>query len=522
MSTSSPALTQLRSLLVGFERTGIQAPTPLLAADVTDDVLAARRNLATFIQNDHRLSKLPSLGEGELQALLAELTRLCISGRLQQFLIQADIPHPIYNFLAGFEDNADGGPWDRYPRYQEVSGAPAWDLLGAKVAFPVGIPASGLTANSLWISYFARRGFNVLTYKTVRSRETPPHRYPHWVFLEDIEPWRKSGDISQVKGDLDTWPKSFDRFSTANSFGVPSLDPSRWRPDVELSLQSLSPGQLLILSVMGSGVGVELTEDFVHVAALGAATGVHAIELNLSCPNTTRPDDKDAMQKPICLDIPASQRIVREVRDKLGSQTKLVVKLSYMEPNELTELLDAISSDVDGVSLINTIQTPIRSRRTGLTPFKGTVDDPEWPRKEAGVSGYVVRNLARHAIEVVSQYRKSTGSRFDILGMGGVMNRDDVLDLLNVGADAVQSVSGACLNPRLATDLNATLLASREAVVPGAHVGHGHESEGSGSPMATREKLAAVFDRIGRFLKTGGLSIVDGRAADISSLADGS
>ena len=42
-------------------------------------------------------------------------------------------------------------------------------MLGQPTGVPIGIPACPLTMNARWVEYYAERGYNVLTYKTVRS-----------------------------------------------------------------------------------------------------------------------------------------------------------------------------------------------------------------------------------------------------------------------------------------------------------------------------------------------------------------
>src|SRR5206468_2823887 len=153
----------------------------------------------------------------------------------------------------------------------------------------VGVPASVLTATADWIEYYARRGFNVLTYKTVRSALRDAHSKPNWVFLNDLTEPLEPGQTPETYGDALVWPRDPNAFSMANSFGVPSFAPEIWQKDVSKAVASLRSGQVLIVSVMGTWEdfkGPELIKDFVNVARMAKGAGAPAIELNLSCPNT--------------------------------------------------------------------------------------------------------------------------------------------------------------------------------------------------------------------------------------------
>lgn len=236
---------------------------------LTGRPLEARQQILGMLEQDPGLADPNKLGPKDAIRLRRELTRLCVAGNLHHFLAQSEIPHPVYNAFVSFEQNGDG-PWDRSLVSNEAPTATEWSLFGIPIRFPLGVPASCLTANAEWVDYYARRGFNVITYKTVRSVRYDAHLFPNWVFIRQPEqPWRSLNEATAVVGDLETWPSDERSFSTANSIGAPSVEPDEWRPDVEAALGRLGEGQLLILSVMGSPDdydGDELVSDFVRVA----------------------------------------------------------------------------------------------------------------------------------------------------------------------------------------------------------------------------------------------------------------
>lgn len=482
---------QILRVVQSFARFGVSAASPdyISVSDGPADAIARSRAKLVDVLQGERLKQLDTLGQSELQALLLELVRLCVEGRLQKHLADANVHYPIYNFFAGFDDNVEG-PWASLPE-TSVRGPIDWELMGLPIQFPIGVPASGLTSNSQWIRYFACRGFNILTYKTVRSLARSPHRWPHWVFIEEHEAWEPGTVPERVRGDLETWPKDLSRFATANSFGVPSPPPEVWQQDVSESLALLEDGQLLIVSVMGTSDayrGTDLIEDFVRVAQLAEETGAPAIELNLSCPNTVRHDGERGMEPLICTDPEASGDIVSAVRAGLQDSTKLIAKLAYLESPLLDEVVSAIGDEVDAVSGINTLQLPVESPTTQETPFIGTNEDAEYPRTGAGVSGSVIRELGLDFVRRVADLGRVHD--FDVIGMGGVMNAADVDDYLRSGAGGVQSATGACLRPDLPREVVATL-ESRQV--------------GPAVEASRLEKIATAF-------ATGGYSLLTGRA----------
>lgn len=421
--------------------TGRTSRTDGLVADLlADPNVRAKANLG------NEIATLASQSVDDDQ-FCVHLSRLLFQQAQMDVLHAHGLPYPIYNYLQDFAAN-EAQPWAPTLKQRPVVPGRIWSLFGRDIGIPIGIPASVLTMNSEWIRSHAQNGFNVLTYKTVRSAERPTLPAPNWVFLENNpSPFEPGGSLPSVnaRGGLETWPSSPDRFSTANSFGVPSKAPAVWQDDVRRSRELLAPDQLLILSVMGTfedKCGDELVQDFVDVSVLGAETEIDVIELNLSCPNGVV---DGTPLPPIYHDAAVVRRIVEAVRSALNPTVSLVVKFGYLEAPKLRSTLLPIAGIIDGVSGINTVQIPVKDPTGKSDAFPG--------RREAGVSGYVLRDLALDFVTVAADCRQQSGASFDIIGMGGVMNADDARRLYDAGASAVQSASGAFYNPHLAHQL---------------------------------------------------------------------
>ena len=442
-------------------------------------------------------ANLDELRDAERQDYRVAVQAFCHRNNLQSVLRDSGVEH-AYNYR------------DRYPQEPQAGSAsqvlptvPWRTLLGRPVGFPLGVPASVLTADSHWVRFFASRGFNVLTFKTVRSREWNPNPFPNWVFLEDADaplPIGIDPRAVTVHGDEDTYLRQLRAFSTANSFGVPSTEPSVWKPEVRAAVDVLGEGQMLIVSVMGT-VGPDdppeaLLKDFVDVSRMAADAGAPAIELNLSCPNTLDPSAADAgVKPPLCDSVEDTVRIVAAVAKELDGAIPLVAKLSYLPLPDLAPLVRAINPHVQAISGINTLQVRVERQR-GRPTFG--------ERQLAGLSGVAIRRLAVDFVRSLHHLRATEDELdYEIIGIGGVMDVADVYALLAVGADAVQTATAASVNPRLPLEITHPKLAvhaTDDEIVERVRATLYDDSGRFRSPRALAELLDLPSDAVEREL----------------------
>jgi dihydroorotate dehydrogenase len=352
-------------------------------------------------------------------------------------------PAPPFDHLHGFWTNFYRGPRNGHiPAFLEPIRRSR--LLDFELNFPFGVPACALTPHSSYVRYFAQRGFDLITYKTVRDRPWNPHPFPQWASTVDVIHQVSPEHFDEpVVATLNPRPRYGAEASLANSFGVPSLDPQDWQQDIADSKAMLSSGQVLAVSVMGSPEIAtddnELVRQFTLTADLALQAGADIIEVNLSCPNT----GGDLL----CLSPEASAQVVQAVAQRLKpSGTPLFIKISYLDPPILKELVEKCSKYIDGVVAINTVSVPVVNRNG--TPFFGE-------RWRAGLSGAAIRTLgldtSRELVDLRDRMRRH--SDLVIIGVGGVMIPSDFDAYLDVGVDVVQSCSGAWLNPDLAIQI---------------------------------------------------------------------
>jgi dihydroorotate dehydrogenase len=370
------------------------------------------------------------------------LTRVLFLAGHAGVLAAAGVPTPAYDVLGSYRDNLTTPVGPRLAR-RPVAGGRRWRVLGRDVGFPIGVPACVLNGGEAWVRHFAANGYSVLTYKTVRSRAHEPNAQPNWVFAARLTQPLPPGAAAEVTADPWDWvPPGSPGVSTVNSFGVPSPAPEEWMADLERSLAAVDDDQLLLVSVMGEGDGTALVDDFARTARLAEEVGASVVELNLSCPNTLS-TSAAGVKPPLCLDADATVAVVEGVRRALDDRTGLVAKLSWLDEPRLAALVPRLAPLVDGVAGINTLQSRVR-RSDGEPTFPG--------RELAGLSGIAVRDSALDFTRRLVALREAGGRRFDVLAMGGVTDSVSFEALFALGADAVQSASGAFADPFLARD----------------------------------------------------------------------
>ena len=182
----------------------------------------------------------------------------------------------------------------------------------------------------------------------------------------------------------------------------------------------------IIINVAGHTV-----EDYVHVCErLNDLSHVHAIELNISCPNV-----KDGLAfGTSCPSATALTIAVRKVYHKT-----LIVKLS---PNvtSIVEIAKAVEDGgADAISLINTLlgmAIDAEKRKPVLSTLMG------------GLSGPAIKPVA---LRMVYQVSRAVG--IPVIGIGGIMNGIDAVEFLLAGASAVQVGTANFIHPNAALDV---------------------------------------------------------------------
>ncbi|MEK5531183.1 dihydroorotate dehydrogenase [Viridibacillus sp. FSL R5-0468] len=167
--------------------------------------------------------------------------------------------------------------------------------------------------------------------------------------------------------------------------------------------------------IIANVAGTE-TADYVAVAeAISKAPNVHALELNISCPNVKCGGIQFGTDPKSASDLTAAVKAVSDV--------PVYVKLSPNVTN-ISEIAIAVEAGgADGITMINTLIGMRLHPRTGK---------PIIANGTGGLSGPAVKPVAIRMVHEVSR-----NVNIPIIGMGGVATAEDVIDFLSVGASAV-------------------------------------------------------------------------------------
>lgn len=178
----------------------------------------------------------------------------------------------------------------------------------------------------------------------------------------------------------------------------------------------------VIVNVSGAKI-----DDYVAVAErLAACEKIHAIEVNISCPNVKAGGMAFGTTASGAAEVTAAVR--------RAWPRHLMVKLS---PNvtDITEIaLAAEGAGADSVSLINTLlamDIDVERRRPSISTITG------------GLSGPCVRPVA---VRMVWQVAKKVS--IPVVGLGGITCADDALQFIMAGATAVQIGTANFIDPR--------------------------------------------------------------------------
>ena len=344
------------------------------------------------------------------------------------------MPNSLYDLRQTFEENVTFGPFAP-TKLPAVPSLPLkYSLLGKKLRSPFGIPACPMTVNARAVKLMSALGYDLLTYKSVRTVEWRGNPFPHWLHVDVAEPLTHP-PTNPVMASFD--PFTNKEITMANSFGIHSLTPEYWQADVNQAVDSLSAGQLLILSLMPTPLdGQTLVKDSSQLAKLGLETKAEVFEINLACPNT------DKGKGLIHEDLVLTHKICTAVRKALGKKP-LVVKVGYYQnPTMIKDFLSQNRDLIDGVATANTYPLPVQLPG-GKEAFPG--------RPSAGVSGAGIRNLYLAQAKAFVRYKKELGLKnLALIGMGGVMKTSHIDQYLKLGVDAVQSAVGVWADPLLA------------------------------------------------------------------------
>ncbi|OQX95055.1 dihydroorotate dehydrogenase B catalytic subunit [candidate division KSB1 bacterium 4572_119] len=210
-----------------------------------------------------------------------------------------------------------------------------------------------------------------------------------------------------------------------NSIGLANVGVERFVEEKLPFLRSLKT------KVMVNIAGKTINEYAAVIKIIETAGGVDGYELNVSCPNVKEGGIAFGT------DAETTARITKEAR-KVTDKC-LIVKLTPNVTSIGQIALAAENAGADAISVINTLvgmAVDIHTKKPKLATITG------------GLSGPAVKPVALAKVfEVVNAVK------IPVIGIGGIMNVDDVVEFLITGAAAVQIGTANFINPGITEKL---------------------------------------------------------------------
>jgi dihydroorotate dehydrogenase (NAD+) catalytic subunit len=213
----------------------------------------------------------------------------------------------------------------------------------------------------------------------------------------------------------------------------------------------------VIVSIAG-----ETIEEYSTLARkLRSVSGLSAVEVNISCPNV---ENRGLV---FACDPDASRRVIDGVRKTIGGELPIIAKLSPDVTDLPAIARGVVDAGADALALINTVLGMVINLDS-MRPHLGG--------KTGGLSGPAIKPVAVRAIYQVH----AALPQIPILGMGGVSNGRDALELILAGASGVSVGTASFGNPtaliQIRDELHA-LLAARGFATLSQAVGYAHREE---------------------------------------------
>ena len=213
----------------------------------------------------------------------------------------------------------------------------------------------------------------------------------------------------------------------------------------------------VIVSIAG-----ETIEEYSTLARkLRSASGISAVEVNISCPNV---ENRGLV---FACDPDASRRVIDGVRKTIGGELPIIAKLSPDVTNLPEIAKGVVDAGADALALINTVLGMVINLET-MKPHLGG--------KTGGLSGPAIRPIAVRAIFQVH----AALPHVPILGMGGVASGRDALELILAGASGISVGTASFGNPTALISIQnelRDLLAARGFATLQQAIGYAHREE---------------------------------------------
>lgn len=283
---------------------------------------------------------------------------------------------------------------------------------------------------------YARLGYDILTYATVRSAFRPAWSLPN------MRPVENQDQLAVV-----TRRPPAAAPTLAVSTGEPSMEPDVWRKDVRRAKERIGPGQILIVSVLGTAEpgrdADALVADYARCATWAAESGADAVQVHLAVPDPFA-EQPQAIYENILL----AAQILYRVRSSVA--VPVLAKLGvFRTPRALHDTATKLASWTDGFVLVHGFHRRVIDEK-GNPAFEGP------GRERADVVGHDVFPVASRQVAEMLAWRRAGAWDRAVLAVGGVSTVERAHYHLREGADAVLVATAALFDPLLAAHFRQT------------------------------------------------------------------
>ena len=224
------------------------------------------------------------------------------------------------------------------------------------------------------------------------------------VVVKGIAPWQSHGNPTPRVAEVTS--------GMLNAIGLQGPGIDKFLNDEHYMPFLRKSGATVIVNIWGKKI-----EDYAEVAARldAESEGIAALEINVSCPNV----------KEGGLAFGTDPAMMGKVVSAVRAATKLPL-ITKLSPN-VTKIADfaksAEASGSDMISLINTIP----AMAIDIETFR-----PKIANITGGLSGPAVKPVAVRMV-----YEASRAVKIPVIGVGGIINREDAIEFFLAGASAI-------------------------------------------------------------------------------------
>jgi dihydroorotate dehydrogenase (NAD+) catalytic subunit len=281
------------------------------------------------------------------------------------------------------------------------------------------------------VEAYARVGFDILTYATVRSSFRPAYGLPNIRPVESRDQAAIARRGGVVNGGM----------TIAVSTGMPSMEPDIWRRDIRRAKDRLGPGQVLVVSVVGTpmiaGDYDSLIADYARCGAWAAEAGADAIEAHLACP-----DPYSEQVRMVYENVPLAAHILHRMRTTIS--VPVIAKLGvFRTPRLLHETLNKLAPWASAIGMVHGLPRRVVDE-DGQAIFEGPGREPP------NIVGADTFPVASRQIAELLSWRKAGAWDRLVLAAGGLTTVERAEMMLREGADVVLVATAALFDPLFA------------------------------------------------------------------------